>query len=165
MIRIGFHKVPVCDPNSKTILNIGKGGLLTFKGKAHIGNGSKIYVASCGQLILGDNFAISAATQLNCYKRICFGTDIQFSWDCLVMDSDTHKIFDESGNVINEARDIILGNRIWIGCRSTILKGTVVPDHCVIGAGSLVSGKKFDSNTIIVGSPAKSVRKISDWKL
>ena len=142
-----------------------RGGVLVFKGSAHIGQGSKIHVAKGGYLELGDNFAISASSQLNCYKRILFGKNIQFSWDCLVMDSDTHAIIGESGDVINEAREIVFGDKVWIGCRTTILKGSYIPEHCVIGANSLVSGKQFELQTVILGNPAKSVKKIKDWRL
>lgn len=153
------------EPNARTVLSIDKGGVLCFDGTAHIGKGIKIHVASNAKLQLGDNFAVSASTQINCYKSIRFGRDIQFSWDCLVMDSDTHHIYNETGEKINEDQEIVFGNKIWIGCRSTILKGSIVPDGCVIGAGSLVSGHCFEENTIIAGIPAKSLKKIGKWEL
>lgn len=163
MIRIGFHNVPICDPNDKTILDIK--GKLVFQGTAHIGNGTKIHVAKDAELVLGDNFAVSASSQINCYRKIVFGKDIQFSWDCLTMDSDTHNIYNEQGVKINESREIVFGNKIWIGCRTTILKGSVIPSNCVIGACSLVSGKNYENNSIIVGNPAKSIKKIKKWEL
>lgn len=163
MIRIGFHNVPICDPNDKTILDIK--GKLVFQGTAHIGNGTKIHVAKDAKLVLGDNFAVSASSQINCYRKIVFGKDIQFSWDCLTMDSDTHNIYNEQGVKINESREIVFGNKIWIGCRTTILKGSVIPSNCVIGACSLVSGKNYENNSIIVGNPAKSIKKIKKWEL
>lgn len=81
------------------------------------------------------------------------------------MDSDTHNIYGENGDIINEPREIIFGDKIWIGCRATILKGSVIPNNCVIGACSLVSGKHFKQNSIIAGNPAKSIKTISKWKL
>ena len=111
------------------------------------------------------NFSISASSQINCYKSISFGRDIQFSWDCLVMDSDTHNIYDERGKRVNDDREIVFGNKIWIGCRCTILKGSIIPNGCVIGACSCVSGKNFEENSIIAGVPAKSLKKIGSWKL
>jgi hypothetical protein len=39
MIRIGFHRVEVCEPKAKTILSV-SGGILCFLGTAHIGHGS-----------------------------------------------------------------------------------------------------------------------------
>lgn len=165
MIRIGFHKVPICDVRDATVIDVSKNGELIFHGTAHIGHGTKIHVALDARLELGDNFAISASSQINCYKRIEFGRNIQFSWDCLVMDSDTHEIFDANGNLINEPREIVFGNHIWIGCRTTILKGSRIPDNCVIGACSLVLGRNFEKESIIAGNPARSIKKIRNWKL
>lgn len=164
MIRIGFHCVEICEPKAKTILSI-SGGVLSFLGSAHIGRGSKIHISYSAKLILGDNFAISASSSLNCYKCIQIGKDVQFSWDCLVMDCDTHNIYDQSGHILNEAKKIIVGNKVWIGCRTTILKGAVIPDNCVVGSCSLVSGNRCEPNSVIVGAPAKSIKKIGGWKL
>ena len=162
LIRFGFHDIP-SKPKVKGRLLVD--GTLIFKGSAHIGMGSVIHVEKDGELILGDNFAISGCSTINCYKKITFGRDIQFAWDDLVMDSDTHTIYDENGNVCNEPREIVFGDKIWIGCRSTIMKGSKIPSNCVIGACSFVSGDKFEPNAIIVGSPAKSRKKIGGWEL
>lgn len=164
MIRIGFHKVPVCNYKDCTQIII-DGGKLVFQGTAHIGHGTKIHVAEGAELVLGDNFAVSASSQINCYHKMTMGRDIQFSWDCLVMDSDTHKIYGKNLEMINSDQEVKIGDKVWIGCRTTILKGSIIPDGCVIGAGSLVTGKKFSPNTIIIGSPAKSVREIDGWEL
>lgn len=164
MIRIGFHKVPVCNYKDRTQIIIDRGTLI-FQGTAHIGHGTKIHVAEGAELVLGDNFAVSASSQINCYHKITMGRDIQFSWDCLVMDSDTHKIYGKNLEMINSDQEVKIGDKVWIGCRTTILKGSIIPDGCVIGAGSLVTGKKFSPNTIIIGSPAKSVRAIDGWEL
>lgn len=165
MIRIGFHQVPVCDGSDQTLLIIEKGGVLIFCGDAHIGNGSKLHVAPSASLKLGDNFAISASSAINCYKKITFGRDIQFSWNCLVMDSDTHQILDINGKCINEDRPIRFGDKIWVGCNTTVLKGADIPSNCVIGANSVVCGRVFEENSIIIGNPAKCSKKIGCWQL
>jgi acetyltransferase-like isoleucine patch superfamily enzyme len=81
------------------------------------------------------------------------------------MDSDTHKIYGKNLEMINSDQEVKIGDKVWIGCRTTILKGSVIPDGCVIGAGSLVTGTKFTPDSIIIGSPAKSVRTIDGWEL
>lgn len=163
MIRIGFHECDTCNINDQTTLKVGKCAKLIFNGSAHIGNGSKIICN--GTLNLGDNFAISASSTIKCYEKIFFGNDIQFSWNCLVMDSDSHSIYDKNGEVCNSNKEIILGNNIWIGCNCTILKGSVIPNNCVLGACSLVTGANFSENSIIAGSPAKSIKTIGGFKI
>lgn len=165
MIRIGFHQVPAKSPNDETMLMINREGMLVFEGEAHIGRGSRVYVEKNAKLVLGDNFAISASSIILCYKSILFGRDIQFSWDCLVMDSDTHQIYDKRNKRINEDKPIVFGDKIWIGCNCTILKGTRVPSNCVIGANSMLTGQKFEENSIIAGNPAMTVKKIGGWDL
>lgn len=163
MIRIGFHECCECNPSDKTVLKVD--GKLVFNGDAHIGKGSKIIVYRGGVLELGQNFAISASSVISCRKHIKFGRDIQFSWDCLVMDSDTHTILDTEGNRINPDKDIVFGDKVWIGNGCMILKGAHVPNTCVIGARSIVAGNKFEDHTIIVGNPAKSVKRIGNFKI
>ncbi len=162
-IRIGFHECDESDRGDTTLLKVH--GELVFEGKAHIGRGSKIIVSKGGLLELGDNFAISSSSAVSCHRHIKFGRDIQFSWDCLVMDSDTHAILDEQGNHMNPDKDIIFGDKVWIGNGCMILKGTRVPDTCVIGARSVVSGSNFEDHSIIVGNPARSVKKIGDFRI
>ena len=163
MIRIGFHECDECNPNNQTVLKVK--GTLEFSGFAHIGRGAKIIVGEDGKLELGNNFAISDSFTISCRKHIKFGRDIQFSWDCLVMDSDTHSVVDDEGNRINNDRDVIFGDKIWVGNGCMILKGTEIPNNCVIGARSVVSGKIFEPNSIIVGNPAKSVKHIGGFVL
>lgn len=163
MIRIGFHECSECNSTDTTLLQIR--GKLVFDGEAHVGRGSKIIVHKDAILELGDNFAISSSSTISCYKHIKFGKDIQFSWDCLVMDSDTHAILDEQGNRMNPDKDIVFGNNVWIGNGCMILKGATVPDVCVIGAKSVVSGSNYVGHSVIVGNPAKSVKRIGDFKI
>jgi acetyltransferase-like isoleucine patch superfamily enzyme len=164
-IRIGFHEVDNCNYHDETKLIIGKNAILRFDGTAFIGNGSKISISDGAEIVVGDNFAISASSSIVCYRKITFGRDIQFSWNCLVMDSDAHTIYDSDGKVINKPKEICIGNKVWVCMRSVILKGTEIPDNVVIGANSLVSGSKFQPNSIIAGNPARSIKPIGGFKI
>ena len=50
-----------------------------------------------------------------------------------------------------------IGNDVWIGSRSIILKGVHIGDHAVIGAGSVVT-KNVPAWAIVAGNPAKIIR-------
>lgn len=162
MIHFGFHEVPIIE-NEVSLLDIR--GELVFDGTAFIGKGSRIVVEEGAKVEIGNHFAISAASFIYCYKHIKFGDDIQLSWNDLIMDSDSHPIYGENGNRINENQEIVIGNKIWVGCDSKILKGAFIPDNCVVGANSLVTSRKLMANTLVVGSPAKSIKNISGLEI
>ena len=167
MIVIGSHEADISDPKHTTCLTVEKGGELVFQRTAHIGLGTKIFVKHGARMYLGDHFAVSANSEFVCYKSMVMGRDIQFAWNCLVMDSDTHSIYDSKNSnlKINPDKEVRIDDKVWIGCRVTILKGTHLPSNCVVGATSFVSGRNFEPNSLIVGSPAKSVKHISGWEL
>ena len=49
-----------------------------------------------------------------------------------------------------------------IGMGATILDGAVIGKHCLVGAGSLVTqNKRFEPESLIMGSPAKVVRRLT----
>ncbi len=57
----------------------------------------------------------------------------------------------------------IIGNACLIGMSATILDGAEIGDESIVGAGALVTGgKKFPPRSLILGSPAKAVRTLSD---
>jgi len=56
-----------------------------------------------------------------------------------------------------------VGNRALIGMGATVLDDAVIGDECLVGAGTLVTeGKKFPARSLILGSPGKVVRTLSD---
>lgn len=54
-------------------------------------------------------------------------------------------------------KECVIGNDVWIGCNSTILRGVTIGDGAVIGANSLVN-KDVPPYAIVVGSPAKIIK-------
>jgi carbonic anhydrase/acetyltransferase-like protein (isoleucine patch superfamily) len=50
-----------------------------------------------------------------------------------------------------------------IGMGARILNGAVIEPECIVGAGALVTeGKRFERGSLIVGAPARVVRKVTD---
>lgn len=46
---------------------------------------------------------------------------------------------------------------------STILNGAVIPSNSIVGAGSLVTSTfKGEEGVLIIGSPAKAVKKLTE---
>ena len=68
--------------------------------------------------------------------------------------ADITKAWDNKG-------DIVIGNDVWIGYEAVILSGVTVGDGAVIGARAVVT-KDVEPYTIVVGVPAKPIRKRFD---
>ena len=60
--------------------------------------------------------------------------------------------------------DTVIGNDVWIGQNAVILPGVHIGDGAIIGANSIV-GKNVEPYTIVVGNPAKVLRKRFDDEL
>lgn len=59
--------------------------------------------------------------------------------------------------------DVIIGNDVWIGYGALILSGVKIGDGAVIGAHAVVA-KNVEPYSIVVGNPAREVRKRFDDK-
>ena len=59
-----------------------------------------------------------------------------------------------------------IGNNTLIGMGSILLNGSKIGNNCLVGAGSLVTeGKEFPDGTLIVGSPAKIKRDLTNIEI
>ncbi len=56
-----------------------------------------------------------------------------------------------------------VGDDSLVGMGAVILNGAVIGRACIVGAGALVTeGKRFPDRSLIIGSPAKVARAVSD---
>lgn len=97
-------------------------------------------------------------------KTIRIGEGCLFSNNIEIHTTDYHGIYNSQGIRINSDKNVFIGKNVWIGLGVKILKGTEIPDGCVVGAGSLLSGKYRKENVIIVGNPAKIIKERIFWK-
>lgn len=162
MIRIGFGGVRIFDQQRmRSVWYLT--GTINFKGSAHIGNGTKLSVL--GELILGNNFAISANTQISCYKKIQFGDDVLIGWDCIFIDSDAHKILNNKKEIINPSKEIVIGNKVWFGFGCKVLKGSNIGNDIVVASNSSIFNKINANNCIIGGYPTRILKENITWEV
>ena len=161
LVRIGFNDVGIFDRrSSRAIWEVS--GQVVFRGAANIGHGSKLSVS--GTLVLGDRFTVTAESAIVCRTRIEFGAGCLLSWDVLVMDSDFHAIFDANDERINDDEPVSVGDGVWMGCRTLVLKGVTIENGCVIGANTTLSRSIDGEKKLIAGNPARVVRDDVQWK-
>ncbi|MDO5055541.1 MAG: acyltransferase [Pasteurella oralis] len=118
------------------------------------------------KVFIGENFSCWGV-EIRCHEpnsRVSIGKNCMFSEDILIYPTDVHAIFDSStGEVLNIAEPIVIGDHCWCSRRVTILKGITLDNNIVIGAGSIVTNSVNDSNVIIAGNPAKVIKTNIDW--
>jgi carbonic anhydrase/acetyltransferase-like protein (isoleucine patch superfamily) len=139
--------------------------------------GSRIYLHPSSQVIgdvtIGDDSSVWCNTVLRGdVNRIVIGrgTNVQD----LSMGHVSHKTAAKPegspliiGDYVTIGHSVILhgcriGNECLIGMGSIILDDVVIPDHVMVGAGSLVAqGKTLESGMLYLGRPAKAVRALT----
>jgi acetyltransferase-like isoleucine patch superfamily enzyme len=150
---------------------------ITLGGKCNIGNGFKInnressnpigrfhacsiFIGKKGQLIIGKNVGMSSAA-IVCYEKIEIGDNVNLGGNVVIYDTDFHSLNpqDRLNRISDIARTkpIKIGNNVFIGAHTTILKGVSIGDNSIIGACSVVT-KNIPSNEIWAGNPAKFIR-------
>ena len=161
IIRIGFGGTDMLDYRyDRPIIKIT--GLLHFEVKAKIGIGAKLLVN--GNLHIGNNFSITGDALIICAKKISIGNDVMIAWRSIIMDTDQHHIYNKDNEHINEDKEIFLGDNVWIGAKSLILKGSTIEDGCIIGANTTITKSFKEKNAVIAGTPAKIIKTEVQWK-
>jgi len=117
-----------------------------------------------GKIHIGNNVGISGAT-IYSKESIKIGDYTNIGGNVKILDHDFHPIEAEARKrndmTMVGKRAIIIGENVFIGCNSIVLKGTEIGDNSVVGAGSVVSGK-FPANVIIAGNPARILKQLDN---
>lgn len=91
-------------------------------------------------------------------KEITIGNNCVIASGVNIIDSNGHVVLSSNRTVgRDEAKPIIIGNNVWIGVNSIVLKGVSIGDNSVVSAGSVVCGGDYPKNSLIQGNPGKVV--------
>jgi len=135
---------------------------LHYAENLNVGRGC-IFETSLGEISIGKNVSFNSGLVLSSnHGRIEIGDDVQIGMNT-VMRAAGH-CFDQSPDIpINQQGHvegkIVIGNDVWIGANVTILPTAHIENHCVIGAGAVVSGT-IPEGSVAVGVPAKVTRAL-----
>ncbi len=96
---------------------------------------------------------------------VCFGDGCLFSDNVVFRTGDSHSILDATSRLrINPSKSISIGNRVWFGNSSIILKGVTIADDSIVGTGAVVT-KDVPEKVIVAGNPARIVKEGTCWEL
>lgn len=112
-----------------------------------------------GQISIKNSFIGTKSTIVS-FKSIEIGRNCLLA-EMVVIRDQNHKVappemlLSERGY---ECSDIKIGNNVWLGAKSTVLKGVEIGDNSVIGAHALVNSTISESK-VAVGIPAKEINR------
>lgn len=67
------------------------------------------------------------------------------------------------GEICGKQRAVTIGDGVFVGWGATILCGTTIGDHAIIGAQAVVSGR-VDSDSVYAGNPAKKIMTLDEFR-
>jgi acetyltransferase-like isoleucine patch superfamily enzyme len=148
------------------------------KAKVVIGAGGEIHGSlktypSGGSISLGTECFIGPGARVWSGERIEIGKNVLISHDVEIHDSNSHSLsasarrgehrLDRSTSLSPrsgvETSPIFIGDDVWIGFRSMIMKGVSIGEGAVIAAGTLVT-HDVEPWTLVAGNPMRVVRTL-----
>ena len=159
-IRIGKNAMvnaPILISGSGCRVEIGDGCIIDGVIRMVRGDGGLIRIGA-GTTI------VHAALTMHEAGTIMLGADCMISSEVHMDVSDMHPIYDRAtGERLNPAEPITLGDHVWVGKRVIVSKGASIGSGSVIGAGSIVVGQ-VPERVIAVGTPARVIRENVEWR-
>ena len=135
---------------------------MTNDGRLTIGNRARLVstVATLelvtlpgGHLEIGNNVFINYGSSLVSSKHVLIGDDCLIGTHVMVMDCDFHRVEDKEWDTTGEP--IILGQKVWLGNRSIVLKGVTIGHDAVVAAGAVVT-RDVPPRTLVAGVRRRS---------
>lgn len=146
---------------AEMLLRMKKNSKLVVNGNFSFYYNCDINIFDGGRLTIGSGYA-NCGTQIRCSNNITIGNNATIAHNVVIIDSDYHTIKYEDGKENIKSAPIFIGDNVWIGRESIILKGVNIGDGAVIAAHSVVT-KDVPAKTIVAGNPAKVIKENIDW--
>lgn len=92
------------------------------------------------------------------------GDDVQITRGVVILTHgyDWSVLKGKYGEVLGSAGKVKIGNNVFVGMNTMILKGVTIGNNVIIGAGSLVN-KDIPDNCVVAGNPARVVMSLEEY--
>ncbi len=113
-----------------------------------------VNISSNCTIFSGNKVTIGEGVMIGAYTYMLSGGEYDFN--------DTQTPFAEQAGMKTKG-ELTIGRNCWLGARVTVLDAACIGEHCVIGAGAVVT-KPVPADTLALGVPAKVVRQLPPFK-
>ncbi|MGM0123414.1 hypothetical protein IGI37_000780 [Enterococcus sp. AZ194] len=135
-IRLGKNDSIKCLDTSKLFINRN----CTFR------NYVTLRTLKSGNMTIGKNCFFNQNVSVTSMRKIEIGDNCKIANNVVIVDHD-HDYKNDLKNFICEP--VKIGNNVWIGANSVILKGVTIGDNSVVAAGTIVKDN-IDTNKMLV---------------
>lgn len=142
----------------ETRLLLMENAMLDVEGEYTIRAGCTIRIEANSRLVLNSGF-MNENVQIFCGDKIVIGKGTVIGNDVIIRSDDGHKINQPK---YRQHKSIVIGENVWIGQRSIILKGVQIGDGAVVAAGSIVT-KDIPAFCMVGGVPARVIKENIKW--
>lgn len=136
------------------------------------GHGCRFDLPGTGEktLFIGKNCEIGDMVHIVAHERVEIGDDCLFASKIFISDTEhgsySGSELDSNPGIPPKNRSLTtkpvkIGDRVWIGENVCILSGVEIGEGSIVGANSVVT-RNVEANTIMVGVPAKAIKKWDD---
>lgn len=146
------------------------GTIVEYKGKRPV-VGERVFLAE-GACLIGDvTIGNDSSVFYNAVLRADLSNIVVGERTNIQDNVSVHLSLDQGvviGNEVTVGHNAILhactiDDNVLIGMGAIVMDGAHIKKNCVVGAGAIVTqGKEFPENSLVVGSPARVVRELTD---
>ena len=132
-------------------------GTLIINGPVRVSAGCTFRIS--GEVNVGKCCRIGGGCKILCNNYVEIGDYSAMAFGTIVCDTNFHYI-EHQGSVANCSGSVIIGNLVFIGNNSSIVKGAKIPQNAIVSSKSFVN-KDFSeapNGALIAGSPSKILR-------
>ena len=113
--------------------------------------GSDFSCESCHIILIEDNSSLT------------IGNDCMFSHNIIIRNTDSHDVYTNNEISNTGPKHITIGNHVWIGINSILLKNVSISDNSIVGAAAVVCKHFHTPSVAIGGNPAKKIKENINW--
>lgn len=118
---------------------------------------NEIIIGSHTSLCGKAHFAAIEGTKIHIGDNCLFSSDLHFTT------GDSHSILNMQGERINQSKDIVIEDHVWIGTKVTCLKGVRVSRDSIVAATTTLCKDYYVPNVIIGGVPGRIIKNDVSW--
>lgn len=116
-------------------------------------------------ITIGNNCNIGEHTHITSINKITIGDGLLTGRYVYIGDNSHGGLSKDEANIPPIRRklvskgEVVIGNNVWIGDKTTILAGVIIGNNVIVGANSVVT-KDIPSNTMVAGVPARIIKSM-----